>query len=540
MSAKLRTPVVVLLLAALAGLILVLARPRLDPWGNHPIRLIAAAWVIFFCAAWLVRRTAVRVAVGLILVGGIAFQVAALAGPPQSSTDMYRYMWDGRVQVAGIDPYLYPPGAAGVAGLRNSFLWSAPGSKHHTSCVPGKPDPADPADALVAGCTKINRSADPTIYPPVAEAYFTAVQLAAPADDSTTPLQAAAAGFAVLVTVLLLFGLRALGRDPRLAVLWAWCPTVALEAGQNAHVDVVAAALTLGALLLLARARTDGRLLLGGALLGLAIATKLTPVLVVPAVLRRGWVLISMAAATAITVVYAPHVFAVGSKIIGFLPGYLNQEGYDSGTEFKVIGLFAHGKTATLVAVLVLGAIALAVLRWGDPDRPWRGGVLMTSAALVVTTPHYQWYAILLVMLVALDGQAEWLMIAAGAYLANTQAVHIHGAIVDNASLVGYGGGAAVAGAIALARLLITRLTPAATQPPAPEPAVLTAASTSAVIVVSPAESAAASSAAEDAVSYGVPPWEDAPDPVLEPTAVYAGPSPSDPGERFLPPAYQG
>jgi len=534
MSAKLRTPAIVLLLAVLAGLILLLARPRLDPWGNHQIRLIAAAWVVFFCAAWLVRRTAVRVAVGLILVGGIAFQVAALAGPPQNSTDMYRYMWDGRVQVAGIDPYLYPPGAAGVADLRNSFLWSAPGSKHHTSCVPNKPAPADPADALVAGCTKLNRASVPTIYPPVAEAYFTAVQLAAPADDSTTPMQAAAAGFAVLVTVLLLFGLRSLGRDPRLAVLWAWCPTVPLEAGQNAHVDVVAVALTLGALLLLARARTKRRILMGGVLLGLAIATKVTPVLVMPAVLRRGWVLISTAAVSAVAVVYTPHVLAVGSKIVGFFPGYLNQEGYDSGTEFKVIGLFVHGKPATLVAVLILGAIALAILRWGDPAQPWRGGVLMTAAALAVSTPHYQWYAILLVMLVALDGQAEWLMIAAGGYLANSPALHIHGAVLNNPALVGYGGGAAVAGALALGRHAIRWLdrTPARTPVLAAKPATLTPGSTVAA-------TAAEYSGTEYPASYGIPPWEDAPEPVLEPTAIFAVPSVHDQGARFLPADYQ-
>jgi hypothetical protein len=537
MSAKLRTSAIVLLLVALAGLILLLARPRLDPWGNHQIRLIAAAWVVFFCAAWLVRRTAVRVAVGLILVGGIAFQVAALAGPPQNSTDMYRYMWDGRVQMAGIDPYLYPPGAAGVADLRNSFLWSAPGSKHHTSCVPNKPDPADPADALVAGCTKLNRAAVPTIYPPVAEAYFTAVQLAAPADDSTTPMQAAAAGFAVLVTVLLLFGLRSLGRDPRLAVLWAWCPTVPLEAGQNAHVDVVAVALTLGALLLLARARTRGRILTGGVLLGLAIATKVTPVLVMPAVLRRGWALISTAAVTAVAVVYTPHVLAVGSKIVGFFPGYLNQEGYDSGTEFKVIGLFVQGKAATLVAVLILGAIALAILRRGDPAQPWRGGVLMTAAALAVTTPHYQWYAILLVMLVALDGQAEWLMVAAGGYLANSPALHIHGAVLNNPALVGYGGGAAVACALALGRYAIRWLdwTPARTPVPVTKSATLTPGSTVAATAVSSAES----STAEYPAGYGIPPWEDAPEPVLEPTAVFAVPSVLDQGARFLPAHYQ-
>ena len=69
-----------------------------------------------------------------------------------------------------------------------------------------------------------------------------------------------------------------------MAALWAWCPTVALEAGNSAHVDVVAVALTAVAILVLATARTRaaGRWL-GGVLLGLAIATKMTPVLTVPA-----------------------------------------------------------------------------------------------------------------------------------------------------------------------------------------------------------------------------------------------------------------
>jgi len=42
----------------------------------------------------------------------------------------------------------------------------------------------------------------------------------------------------------------------------------------------------------------------------------------------------------------------------------------------------------------------------------------MTATALAVATPHYQWYSLLLVMLVALDGRPEWLAFAAGGYYA--------------------------------------------------------------------------------------------------------------------------
>ncbi|MBV9384215.1 MAG: DUF2029 domain-containing protein, partial [Streptosporangiaceae bacterium] len=269
-----------------------------------------------------------------------------------------------------------------------------------------------------AGCTKLNRPRVPTIYPPVAEAYFLAVQVGAPADNSTTPIQTAAVVCALLTTLVLLYGLRMLGRNTRLAALWAWCPMIALEAGNSAHVDVLAVLFTAVALLVLARAETEGRTMLGGVLLGLAVATKVTPLLVVPAILRRRWwLLMTASAGAAIGLVYAPHAMAVGSKIIGFLPGYLKQQGYSTGSGFNLIDLVVHGKLAIVAAAIVLGLIVLAVLRFSDPGQPWRGAVVMTGSALAVATPHYQWYAVLLVMLVALDGRAEWLALAAAGYL---------------------------------------------------------------------------------------------------------------------------
>ena len=134
--------------------------------------------------------------------------------------------------------------------------------------------------------------------------------------------------------------------------------------------------------------------------------------------MRRRWVTVSVAAASAFVAVYVPHVIRVGSKVIGFLPGYLQQEGYTKGTRFGIIGLFVTGPLAIAVAALILAAVAFAVLQFSDPDRPWQGALYMTAAALAVATPHYQWYSLLLVMLVALDGRPEWLAFAAGGYYA--------------------------------------------------------------------------------------------------------------------------
>ncbi|HTX25612.1 MAG TPA: glycosyltransferase family 87 protein [Streptosporangiaceae bacterium] len=414
MNVRLRVAAIGLAIVVMAGLVLLVVQPGLNPAKIRPLPLIAAAWVAFGIAAWLLRTVPLRASVALILLGGIAVQLAAVSAPPQNSNDLYRYIWDGRVQAAGIDPYEYVPAARQLAGLRNEFLWH-PGAEY---CVSQADVREHPAADLAAGCTAINRPRVPTIYPPVAEAYFLGVHYLPDADNSTTPIQATTAAVAVLVTGLLLAGLGRLGRDRRMAALWSWCPTVALEAGNSAHVDVVAVGFAAAALLILATARSTRRTVLGGVLLGLAIATKLIPALIVPAVLRRRWLAVCAAAGSAFIVVYVPHVIAVGTKVVGFLPGYLQQEGYDSGSRFGIIGLFAGGRTAIAVAVLVLAVVALAVLRFSDPDQPWRGAVVMTAAALAVATPHYQWYALLLVMLVALDGRPEWLAFAAGGYYA--------------------------------------------------------------------------------------------------------------------------
>jgi hypothetical protein len=428
MYGKLRVAAIGLALSVMAGLVLLLVHPSINPARIRPLPLLIGAWIAFLAAAWLLRKVPLRTSVVLILLGGIAMQVAAVSAPPQNSTDLYRYIWDGRVQAAGIDPYQYVPTATQLTGLRNEFLFYP----HAEYCVSSSYVAKHPAAELAPGCTRINRPTVPTIYPPVAEAYFLGVYYLHPADDSSTPIQATTALAAVLTTVLLLFGLNRLGRDMRMAALWSWCPTVILEAGNSAHVDVIAVGITAAAILALATARTTRRTIIGGILLGLAIATKLTPALTLPGVLARGdnpsrshregirrrWVTVLLAAGGAFTVVYIPHVLRVAGKVIGFLPGYLQQENYTKGTRFGIIGLFVTGPLAMAVAVLILAAVALAVLQFSDPYRPWQGALVMTAAALAVATPHYQWYALLLVMLVALDGRPEWLAFAAGGYYA--------------------------------------------------------------------------------------------------------------------------
>jgi Glycosyltransferase family 87 len=401
-------------LGATAALAIAVAAIAYGPtWAAHSdpavgVAAIGLAWAAFAVGAWCVLRLPARWAVPLILAGGLALQLAAAGGPPRSSDDLYRYVWDGRVQAAGIDPYRYAPAAPELAGLRDPFLWP----DHANWCIT-----QSTVDQL-AGCTVINRPTVHTIYPPVAEAAFAAVY---PFGSGYGPVRVLAILAVLAITLLLLIGLHRTGLDARRAVLWAWCPTVALEAASNAHIDVVAALLTGAALLVLASTRRRTSAALGGVLLGLGIATKLTPVLVLPSVVRRRPVTVLLGVVGAVAVVYLPHILAVGAGVLGYLPGYLQEEGYDSGTRFALLTAVVPETWAAPLAVLILAAVAVHVARTTDPRRPWDSAATMTGAALLVTTPSYPWYALLLVFLVALGGRAMWLAVGAAAYVGQYQ-----------------------------------------------------------------------------------------------------------------------
>jgi hypothetical protein len=404
--ARARIAVTALLLAALTAVVADTVRA-----GNNlsnPGRVLAGyavAWALFAAAAWTVRKVPARAAIVLVLVGAAAVALAALGAPPRTSNDMFRYAWDGRVQAAGISPYAYSPAAPQLARLRDNWLFPT-----HGSCTSWGLGRAP--DGL---CVRINRPTVPTIYPPVAEAWFFVVHVLSPPGSRHKPLQIGGAVLMLATTVALLRVLRRRGdpqQAPGRAALWAWCPAVPFEAVNNAHIDTLGVLFTV---LALGTATAGGR---RGALLGAAIAVKILPVLALPGALcgqRRPLRILGVvsAALAAVAVAYLPYVAASGTGVLGYLPGYLQEEGYEPGhvQRFALLRLFLPDTAAGVTAVVLLALTALYVWRRGDPARPWRGALLLTGTALFLISPNYPWYSLLVIGLVALDGRWEWLTV---------------------------------------------------------------------------------------------------------------------------------
>ncbi|MDH6574491.1 glycosyltransferase family 87 protein [Kitasatospora sp. MAP5-34] len=390
---------------ALAALVAALARTVTGggTLGNpHPLYgWYLADAALFALAVALLRRVPGRSVAALVLVGGVAVAGTGLLAPPRTSDDAYRYVWDGRVQAARISPYAHAPDDPALAGLRDPGLFPA------GSCTSW-----DERRTAAGDCTHINRPAVHTIYPPVAEAYFLALH---PFGGGVRGPQVGGALLAVATTGVLLLIRR---RDWR-AALWGWCPGLAVWSVNDAHVDTLGVLLMVAALGYAAR----GRAVAGGALLGAAIATKLIPALALPGALsgalarrpRPRDLLLPAVALGVFALSYLPYLAASGTGVLGYLPGYLREEGYDDGhiERFGLLRLVFPDALAPYAAGAVLLAVVLYVLRRGDPARPWSGALLVTGTALLVIAPNYPWYGLLVVALVALDGRWEWLAVPA-------------------------------------------------------------------------------------------------------------------------------
>lgn len=361
-------------------------------WGiaqRHPAGF-AVAFVLGVAlwsagALWVwIRRPPVAATLVVVLTAALAAGLPQVAHRPDTSGDIYRYVWDGRVQANGINPYRYAPADPALARLRDADIFP-----------------------------EINRRAAHTIYPPAAQALFAGVYLLHRDSVAWTKLVFVLLGAAATLALAALLG--RVGRRPEMAILFAWHPLVLVEVARAGHVDVAATLLALLALLALGARRP----LRAGGLLAAATLVKPFAAVLLPALAwspggRRGRRALLAFGATAV-LAYVPFL-GVGTGVLGYLPGYLSEEGFDSGTRFYLLALArrAAGATGPPPAALVTAYEALAVAAvagllawwWRNPPAGLGAAIERCGGLLVVvlllSTPSYPWYLVLLCALLPL------------------------------------------------------------------------------------------------------------------------------------------
>lgn len=315
---------------------------------------------VCFAAAvlWFPRNAGV--APWILWLPCLAFRVLMLPSAP--GDDLWRYLWEGRVQNAGFNPYVLSPQAPELTVLRD------------------------------ADWPKINHPHSPAIYPPLAE-----IALAGLTRISATPLFLKSAfALADVATVALLLSLIGGATRHRNVAWYAWNPAVIHAFAGGGHFDSLMLLALTAAVLLLTRAHSQKSHLfaaLSAGALGAAIALKLVPIFLVPVwafALGRRWYLsaIAIAIPALLTIPYGGPAnvlrpllaFAEVTRFNDLVWGFLES--------VTLPNPFGRNWPFTLTL-----ALAVVVITWRLRDDWPRAALWVLGAALLLSPVLHPWYA---------------------------------------------------------------------------------------------------------------------------------------------------
>ncbi len=359
---------------------------------NAFIALAMPAGLLTIAAVYIAEHAPTTRTLWLILGLAIVLRGIVLSFDPLLSSDIYRYIWDGKVQAAGINPYRYFPAQDALAGLRDANIFPR----------------INRADYAV------------TIYPPVAEFFF---MLVTRLGTSTTVMRLAVLGCdAVSVAVILLL-LRRMRLPLTRVVAYVWHPLPIWEIANSGHVDALMVSLMLLGLWIV----LSGRALRGAVVIALGALVKpfAAPAL---AVIWRPWDWkMPLVVLATIALCYLPYL-SVGWGVFGFLTkGYFTEEGFASGNDIWPLSIWrlafgAHYSDVAIYAALATSILLLMAL-W-SAHRPVRTVAsslsdinMLLLAALLLLSPNYPWYFLAITPFVALCGNAPTWAVSIGALL---------------------------------------------------------------------------------------------------------------------------
>jgi alpha-1,6-mannosyltransferase len=375
-------------LGTLIGLGTLLLMIELSIFGAHRHRhfypaliLLSISGIPFVFAVWWTfrRKKFPANTLSIILIGGALFRLILVPlEPPRLSTDIYRYIWDGRLQVFGINPYLYVPVDSRLAGLRDDSIYPNINRKEYAH----------------------------TIYPPVAQIFFFLV----------TRVTQSIPGFKGVLVVLDLATmglvaatLRAIGQPAERVIGYAWHPLPIFEFGGSGHID----ALMICFIALALFARAHHKFGIAGFALGAATLVKFFPVILLPAIYERWDKKLPIAFVTTIVICYLPYVLGAGAGVLGFLPQYVKEEGLQSGDRYYLLDLIDYilewcgvvhdlpPAIFTSMALALLGAIAIwAIYRQpplggknSEAQGQWNFSVFVLALTFsTLLSSYYPWY----------------------------------------------------------------------------------------------------------------------------------------------------
>jgi alpha-1,6-mannosyltransferase len=275
-----------------------------------------------------------------------------LLTPPGSDDDIHRYVWDGRVQRLGYNPYIVVPSDPALGGL-------------HTPET-----------------RTLNNPDVPSPYPAGAQLFFRAVTAIR---ESVFALKVAFVVCDLAIVLVLLDILRSSRQGAHWVLAYAWNPLLATEVAGSGHIDIV------GALLLLVSFAALGRRwrTLAAVAFGLAVAVKFLPIVLLPLYWKRVRIYDAALAAAVAGLLYVPFLDH-GRIPIGSLGTYVQSFRFNDPV-FAALERVAAPQLVVGLAVVV-GLLTAIWQRSKAPAGSADAFVWPMAASLLCAPVVYPWY----------------------------------------------------------------------------------------------------------------------------------------------------
>jgi alpha-1,6-mannosyltransferase len=233
------------------------------PFGRFFILYTAAFFLYLAVILRVVRLPSNKQNVLIILISAVVFRLILLPGIPVHENDIYRYIWDGKVALSGINPYKCSPIKASIK----------PSSKEMQADFEKL---KSLRDEDLKSYWRISFKDVPTIYPPLAQAIFTIAAFIAP--GSVLFMKFMFVLFDTGVIFLLFIILKQLKQNPLYVVIYAWNPLILKEFANSGHYDSLAIFCVMFAACMMIKEKP----LFSAAGLGLGVLAKFYPLVFIP------------------------------------------------------------------------------------------------------------------------------------------------------------------------------------------------------------------------------------------------------------------
>jgi hypothetical protein len=330
-----------------------------DRGGPHFMLALTVAGAAYLLAMreLFVARTVPRAVVVIGLILAALWHIEFLRVPPGADDDIHRYVWDGRLQRFGLNPYLVVPSDPAFKAL-------------HTQETRG-----------------LNNPDLPSPYPPGAQLFFRVVTAV---HESVFAMKVAFVICDFLIAFSLFDLLRSTGRGTHLLLAYAWNPLLAIEVAGSGHIDIVGAALlVVSAAALIRRWRTVAAISFA-----LAVSVKFLPIVLVPLYWRRIRIRDAALALAIVVLLYMPFL-SHGHIPAGSLGTYLQSFRFN-GPVFAALNRIVPAPLLAVFAVLV-GLATATWLRMASPDFSPERFAWPMGATLLCAPVVFPWYLLWLV-----------------------------------------------------------------------------------------------------------------------------------------------